>query len=260
MQRGVDHVVLMSRVLASSDFDSRRGGRPWARRAPADRSARSAAASCGGNDQRRRRATLVRGGDRLGCNRRARQRRRTAAAAAGAAAGGFGGRQRRGRPPHRRRQCRLFSAALWAMRKSRIMACSSRTSRTISADAGADLLGRRLRRRGVAELVLGEQEAADHAGQRRRHTSRTSLPRKRRARAHLCAGDAILGLHALKPRVHGTRSPPATIRFSNDRLNFKHVFWAADGREKGIFAAIPGFFRRRRRFKPAGQGRRSPSG
>jgi hypothetical protein len=26
--------------------------------------------------------------------------------------------------------------------------------------------------------------------------------------------------------------------FSNDRLNFKHPFWATRGREKGIFAAF----------------------
>jgi hypothetical protein len=28
--------------------------------------------------------------------------------------------------------------------------------------------------------------------------------------------------------------------FSNDRLNFKHSFWAAQGPEKGIFAAFRG--------------------
>jgi hypothetical protein len=33
---------------------------------------------------------------------------------------------------------------------------------------------------------------------------------------------------------------PCQIHFSNDRLNFKQVFWATEGREKGIFAAIPG--------------------
>jgi hypothetical protein len=26
--------------------------------------------------------------------------------------------------------------------------------------------------------------------------------------------------------------------FSNERLNFKHALWAADGPEKGIFAAV----------------------
>jgi hypothetical protein len=26
--------------------------------------------------------------------------------------------------------------------------------------------------------------------------------------------------------------------FSNDRLNFKHTFWATQSREKGIFAAF----------------------
>jgi hypothetical protein len=28
--------------------------------------------------------------------------------------------------------------------------------------------------------------------------------------------------------------------FSNDRLNFKHLFWATQGPEKGIFAAFHG--------------------
>jgi hypothetical protein len=31
------------------------------------------------------------------------------------------------------------------------------------------------------------------------------------------------------------------IHFSNDRLNFKHVFWAAASRQKGIFGAMAGF-------------------
>jgi hypothetical protein len=27
------------------------------------------------------------------------------------------------------------------------------------------------------------------------------------------------------------------MNFSNDRLNFKHAFWAANSRQKGIFGA-----------------------
>jgi hypothetical protein len=37
------------------------------------------------------------------------------------------------------------------------------------------------------------------------------------------------------------RQPPPPIGnfpFSNDWLNFKHLFWAAQGQEKGIFAAF----------------------
>jgi hypothetical protein len=34
--------------------------------------------------------------------------------------------------------------------------------------------------------------------------------------------------------------------FSNVRLNFKQLFWAVEGREKGIFAAFPGFLNARR--------------
>jgi hypothetical protein len=30
-----------------------------------------------------------------------------------------------------------------------------------------------------------------------------------------------------------------SLYFSNERLNFKHSFWAAPGPEKGIFAAFP---------------------
>jgi hypothetical protein len=36
--------------------------------------------------------------------------------------------------------------------------------------------------------------------------------------------------------------PPSSMKnvsfFSNDRLNFKHPFWATRSREKGIFAAF----------------------
>jgi hypothetical protein len=32
--------------------------------------------------------------------------------------------------------------------------------------------------------------------------------------------------------------------FSNERLNFKHSFWAAPGPEKGIFAAFPDYLDR----------------
>jgi hypothetical protein len=52
---------------------------------------------------------------------------------------------------------------------------------------------------------------------------------------------------------------PLTTRFSNGRLNFKHLFWAAAGREKGIFAAVPLFFGPGR-LKPAGRDHRLPNG
>jgi hypothetical protein len=35
-----------------------------------------------------------------------------------------------------------------------------------------------------------------------------------------------------------------SLYFSNERLNFKHSFWAAPGPEKGIFAAFPDYLDR----------------
>jgi hypothetical protein len=34
------------------------------------------------------------------------------------------------------------------------------------------------------------------------------------------------------------------MSFSNDRLNFKHAFWASAGQQKGIFGATTRYFTR----------------
>src|SRR5580658_6804938 len=68
--------------------------------------------------------------------------------------------------------------------------------------------------------------------------SRTNLPRNRAKNG--VAGRATQFFGAIAPL--GIIPPVSMIRFpdfSNDWLKFKHLFWAADGPEQGIFAAIP---------------------
>ena len=75
-------------------------------------------------------------------------------------------------PEHQQRSQQQYGFArpsVCAVRKSRISACSSRTSCSISAEAGTAYRRSYVRGRCAAiELILGEKESADRARQRRR--------------------------------------------------------------------------------------------
>jgi len=96
-----------------------------------------------------------------------------------------------------------------------------------------------------ANLEVREQEAADQARQRRRQHIVKELGEQARQQWHFVQHDLY---------------PSAARHFSNDRLNFKHAFWAAKGPEKGIFAALPGISCGETGFRPAAPARRPPSG
>src|SRR5580693_2393754 len=113
-----------------------------------------------------------------------------------------------------------------------IAPCSSRTSWIVSAEAGAACSATGC---SIAEWLnwywvtrKPPITLVKAAGK----TSITSLLRKRRCKDATCGKTPTLTIPlCCITRLHDLDS------FSNDRLNFKHVFWAADSRQKGIFGA-----------------------
>ena len=122
---------------------------------------------------------------------------------------------------------RFCAAACCAVRKSRIMACSSRTSCTISAEAGIATAGaRRARppchdRTGIGQAGKPPMTLASAAGS----TSRTSLPPRPHQQRRCARPDRWL-------RKLRLQLPASAAYFSNGRLKFKHVLWAVLARNK----------------------------
>src|SRR3974390_581627 len=73
--------------------------------------------------------------------------------------------------------------------------------------------------------------------------SRTNLPRNRAKSGTAGRATPFCGIIA-RPGIVPPVSMSPLPNFSNGRLNFKHLFWAAQRPEKGIFAAFAEFLTR----------------
>src|SRR5579864_6630814 len=139
-----------------------------------------------------------------------------------------------------------------------ITACSSRTSCIISADAGTTCSVAGCDAEAWLSWYWAMMRPPSTLTKVAGKTSTTSLPTNR-----LSKGASGFGAKFFNAKFFGAKffgaiyftssvgwvawrcmiPVPMRPHFSHGRLNFKHPFWAAASREKGIFAAFPGYFR-----------------